>query len=153
MSRPSLHHNIEIGGGGEAARVHEISPIEYFVHLPSHVMLEKLVFHFLFDESSRHVLRRSAKCNRSLMTRMATITGPEQNARRLGYTFGLLVALSNARRALPTASKPSRFASKCRRGNIKRHGNGQNALDHAASGDPTTQMAFLGMSTAKTDVH
>ena len=51
MSRPSLHHNIEIGGGGEAARVHEIQPIEYFVHLPSHVILDKHVFHFLFDES------------------------------------------------------------------------------------------------------
>ena len=34
MSRPWLRHNIEIGGGGEAARVHEMWPIEYFVHLP-----------------------------------------------------------------------------------------------------------------------
>ena len=53
-------------------------------------------------------------------------------------------ALHNARRVLPTARKTSRFASKGRRGNIKRHRNGQNAIDHAANGDPTTQVGFLG---------
>ena len=35
MPPPSTHHNIEIGGGGEAVPVLGIISIEYFVHLPS----------------------------------------------------------------------------------------------------------------------